>query len=97
MDLCCFLAKDAAVREPAELVELLGQLIEQGPSSYRTASIIGLRRMLIAPALVAFRDELLRQDAPARTNTDHQADNTSDTGGAHGHGLRHRFREPAGP
>lgn len=96
MDLCCFLAKDAAVREPAELVELLGHLIEQGPSSYR-AAIIELRDMLIAPVLAASRDELLRQDAPARTNTDHQADNTSDTGGAHGHGLRHRFREPAGP
>ena len=32
MDLCCFLAKDAPVRDPSELVELLGRLIEQGAS-----------------------------------------------------------------
>ncbi|GAA5917792.1 hypothetical protein JCM8208_002799 [Rhodotorula glutinis] len=34
MDLCCFLAKDAPVRAPAELVELLGRLIEQETNFY---------------------------------------------------------------
>ncbi|GAA6058152.1 hypothetical protein JCM3770_001951 [Rhodotorula araucariae] len=34
MDLCCFLAKDAPVRAPAELVELLGGLIEQETNFY---------------------------------------------------------------
>ncbi|BGP03296.1 hypothetical protein NBRC10513v2_007026 [Rhodotorula toruloides] len=34
MDLCCFLAKDAPVRSPSELVELLGRLIEQETNFY---------------------------------------------------------------
>ncbi|GAA5888496.1 hypothetical protein JCM6882_008643, partial [Rhodosporidiobolus microsporus] len=34
MDLCCFLLKDAAVRSPSELVELLGRLIEQETNFY---------------------------------------------------------------
>lgn len=34
MDLCCFLAKDAPVRDPSELVELLGRLIEQETNYY---------------------------------------------------------------
>ncbi|GAA6037661.1 hypothetical protein JCM8097_002272 [Rhodosporidiobolus ruineniae] len=34
MDLCCFLAKDAPVRSPSELVELLGGLIEQETNFY---------------------------------------------------------------
>ncbi|BGP43292.1 hypothetical protein JCM10449v2_007323 [Rhodotorula kratochvilovae] len=34
MDLCCFLAKDAPVRAPSELVELLGRLIEQETNFY---------------------------------------------------------------
>lgn len=33
MDLCCFLAKDAPMRPASELVQVLGSLIEQGPSS----------------------------------------------------------------
>ncbi|GAA6020372.1 hypothetical protein JCM10207_002086 [Rhodosporidiobolus poonsookiae] len=34
MDLCCFLGKDAPVRSPSELVELLGRLIEQETNFY---------------------------------------------------------------
>ncbi|GAA5985246.1 hypothetical protein JCM11641_003648 [Rhodosporidiobolus odoratus] len=34
MDLCCFLGKDAPIRSPSELVELLGRLIEQETNFY---------------------------------------------------------------
>ena len=92
MDLVCLIDSEEKLKA-SDLVTMVGDLLERGPSFivFQTQD-----RTLDLKFLRKCRDEIPREAAAARTNTDRKAVVGPVPGSASGHRLRYRIREQAG-
>ena len=91
MDLCCFLGKDAPKRSAAELVEVLGTLIQKGQSL-----LIPLADPQRLSSACECRNQLSSQDVTESSYTHHQTHPASFAYDTVWDAMRYRIRESVG-